>query len=743
MSKPIGTPGGGKNKKPEILDQTFSIDENSFSGFSAFVAADDPDSVDLTYSIVGGDGTFFIDSNTGEITFIGTPLLDHESLAEYQLEVEVSDGTSTSSATITIEINDVNEAPTAIALDSLVVASGTDGAVVGTFTVTDPDDPAEPFGQHSFDVSDDRFVVVAGQLKLKDGVTIGPSELSIPVEVTATDGGGLSTFQSFILTVTDAPQPPAFSGVIDLGDSTAWDGFTVSGENDDGTGSKVSSAGDVNGDGINDVIIEAGRAAFVVYGKNSDPNDPEERPVEIFTDFFRTEIMPEDGFQIIRGNLEFGGTRSISSAGDINNDGFDDMIIGFSTETSYVIYGKETRTTDIDLYSLAPVDGFQILGESGWSVSEAGDVNGDGIGDLIIGAVGGEGSVGSGGNPNLGSAGDAYVIFGKDSDPEFGDPETFTDIDLANLDLADGFRIIGAIKHGGLGSSVSSAGDINNDGIDDLVIGASGVATSGKPGDALNAEGVSYVIYGKDSEAGDTFTDIDIANFAPEDGFRIIGADTGDRLGRSVSDAGDVNGDGIDDLIFGVGLGDGDNNLKETTGESYVIFGKNSNPEFGEVEEFTDIDLANLAPTDGIRIIGVDAGDAFGGWVSSAGDVNGDEIDDLLVSAAGADGAGTPEGEAGEVYLIFGKDGLEDIDLANFTADDGIIFLGAGDGDRTGWTVDGAGDINNDGYDDLIIGTLGPVDKDYVVYGGDFSDTSVVEVASLTAETLPDGDFIL
>jgi hypothetical protein len=77
------------------------------------------------------------------------------------------------------------------------------------------------------------------------------------------------------------------------------------------------------------------------------------------------------------------------------------------------------------------------------------------------------------------------------------------------------------------------------------------------------------------------------------------------------------------------------------------------------------------------------------------------------------------------------------------TADDGIIFLGAGDGDRTGWTVDGAGDINNDGYDDLIIGTLGPVDKAYVVYGGDFSDTSVVEVASLTAETLPDGDFIL
>jgi hypothetical protein len=122
MSKPIGSPGGGKNKKPEILDQTFSIDENSFSGFSAFVAADDPDSVDLTYSIVGGDGTFFIDSNTGEITFIGTPLLDHESLAEYQLEVEVSDGTSTSSATITIEINDVNDSDST-ALMSAMTAS--------------------------------------------------------------------------------------------------------------------------------------------------------------------------------------------------------------------------------------------------------------------------------------------------------------------------------------------------------------------------------------------------------------------------------------------------------------------------------------------------------------------------------------------------------------------------------------------------------------------------------------------
>ena len=125
-------------------------------------------------------------------------------------------------------------------------------------------------------------------------------------------------------------------------------------------------------------------------------------------------------------------------------------------------------------------------------------------------------------------------------------------------------------------------------------------------------------------------------------GFRIFGADADDSSGCSVSSAGDVNGDGFDDLIVGAPFGDAAGNAKRYAGEAIVIFGQASG--------FADIDLATLTAAQGFRIFGADAGDQSGCSVSSAGDVNGDGFDDLIVGARLADAAGNAKSNAGESY---------------------------------------------------------------------------------------------
>ena len=121
---------------------------------------------------------------------------------------------------------------------------------------------------------------------------------------------------------------------------------------------------------------------------------------------------------------------------------------------------------------------------------------------------------------------------------------------------------------------------------------------------------------------------IDLATLSSAQGFRIFGADAADHSGYSVSSAGDVNGDGFDDLIIGARGGRCVRQRQDDAGESYVIFGQASG--------FADIDLATLTAAQGFRIFGADAGDQSGFSVSSAGDVNGDGFDDLIIGALGA-----------------------------------------------------------------------------------------------------------
>ena len=199
---------------------------------------------------------------------------------------------------------------------------------------------------------------------------------------------------------------------------------------------------------------------------------------------------------------------------------------------------------------------------SGNSVSGAGDVNGDGIDDLIIGA-----SFADPNNHN--DAGESYVVFGRTT----GFPAAFELTSLfpqAGGDGSSGFVLKGVDSTDFTGWSVSGAGDVNGDGIDDLIIGA----YSADPNNHSDA-GESYVVFGRTTGFPAAF---ELTSLFPQaggdgsSGFVLKGVDADDVSGISVSGAGDVNGDGIDDLI--IGAYDADPNGKSSAGESYVVFGR-------------------------------------------------------------------------------------------------------------------------------------------------------------------------
>ena len=185
------------------------------------------------------------------------------------------------------------------------------------------------------------------------------------------------------------------------------------------------------------------------------------------------------------------------------------------------------------------------------------------------------------------------------------------------LDGNNGFVINGIDNGDFLGRSVSSAGDVNGDGFDDIIIGAEyAYSTSSRAGS-------SYVIFGSDLGFDSSF---DLFSLDGTNGFAINGIATEDNSGRSVSNAGDVNGDGFDDIIIGAERAAPNNN--SYAGSSYIVFGKNTG--FN-----SNFDLSSLDGTNGFVINGLASNDFLGRSVSSAGDVNGDGFDDVIIGATG------------------------------------------------------------------------------------------------------------
>ena len=230
--------------------------------------------------------------------------------------------------------------------------------------------------------------------------------------------------------------------------------------------------------------------------------------------------------------------------------------------------------------------------------------------------------------PNGVNSGQSFVVFGS-SEGAFGSV-----LELSSLDGNNGFAINGITAGDNSGISVSGAGDVNGDGIADLIVGADGADPNG------SAAGQSFVVFG--SSEGAIGSVLELSSLDGSNGFVINGIAGSDFAGTSVSGAGDVNGDGFDDLIVGA---DGADPNGESSGQSFVVFGS-SEGALGSVLELSSLDGSN-----GFALNGIAPDDSAGIAVSGAGDVNGDGFDDLVVGANGADANGS---DSGQSFVVFG-----------------------------------------------------------------------------------------
>ena len=450
-------------------------------------------------------------------------------------------------------------------------------------------------------------------------------------------------------------------------------GFVINGEfaQDTAFSMSVSSAGDVNGDGLVDLIVGArdndangnlsGRS-YVIFGKTSTAS------------VHLTAIAAGTGGFAI--NSQAAGDNSgisVAGAGDVNGDGLADLVVsspnsdpaaGSNAGRSYVVFGKANNTA-VDLAAVASGSGgFVINGQaaddiSGFTVAGAGDVNGDGLADILVAAPNSDPAAGS-------NAGRSYVVFGQTGTAAVhlsaiaaGTGGGFVINGHSAGDTAF-FDIFGnvATTISETARTVASAGDINGDGLADLIVGASGSDLGPGGTDA----GRSYVVFGKASS-----TEVNLSAVAAGNGgFVINGQGASDNSGLSVSAAGDVNGDGLDDLIIGSRFSDplaGAN-----AGRSYVLFGS----AFGAFSQ-TAVDQLGTSGND--TLVGSSASETL---VAGAGN-------DTLRGNGGAD---VLYGGAGNDTLVLNADNVAK--LAAGVTDGQLARIDGGSGIDT-FQLDGAG----------------------------------------------------
>lgn len=670
------------NTPPVTANQTFQLSEDDEVAQASLSVTAGAGSIIYTITrqpefgavIVNADGTF---------TYIADPIfnvLQEGESAEISFDFQATDsaGAVSNPSTVTLQILGANDAPIATNIDAGIVNEDAGPVAINLLSTTlDPDAGDDVDTQNVSVVSSNaaRSVVFtidneSGLLTLEsaqfDDLGTGESE-TLTINYTIVDSFGASTTNSAVLVVegTDAVTPVIITGTMTgtLVEDAVVD--AVSGD---------LNANDPNGPDDNWTVVGTGTASINGFGT------------------FSIDAAGNWTYELDNTNpvVDALGT------GEMLTDNFIVQTVDGLAQTVTITIDGADETSPVPipiLSSLDGTDGFLISGvnigdQSGFSVSSAGDVNGDGFDDVIIGARNADTDSGP-------DAGKVYVVFGA-ADFSAG----LGTLDLASLDGTDGFLIEGTYGGGELGMSVSGAGDINGDGIDDLVMGAPDNYNSGE----------SFVVFGAAGiGAGDgTF---DLSDLDGTNGFSVYGLSTGDLNGFSVSDAGDVNGDGFDDVF--VAAPDAGAN-----GQGYVIFGGSGLTFGGGL-----FDPSNLDGSNGFQI---NAAYSYGSYaaqvsISGVGDINGDGFDDLI--AGSSTGGNDYQGES---YVVFGGADFSAVggivDLDDLDGTNGFLLNGAEYGSNSGYSVSGAGDVNGDGFKDLIVGapstSIGTPGLSYVVFGG-------------------------
>lgn len=586
---------------------------------------------------------------------------------------------------------------------------------------------------------------------------------------------------------------PSFAVDFNLSSINGSNGFVLNGPSTNAfSGRSVDFIGDINGDGLSDVIVTipyaspSGRVrageAYVIFGSAIWGSGAAGDPLAGGAEFNLNALSNADGFRIAGATAEDYFGFNASGVGDINGDGLADFAVtapyGESTSIRrdqgevYVLFGNDLWSTGapsdptggtgvLEVSALQAGDGFVVRGEAaydvmGQDVSAAQDINGDGIADLIIGTR----LAGTVAKPLCGKA---YVIFGSTHLGRGGslDPLSGGSVwNNAKFNGLQGFMIEGAAAGDRSGFSVAGIGDFNGDGKNDLAIGSPLVDTS------VNNEGQVNILYGTSSFGSGTTLDplagtgkFLLPNLTEKFGFSINSNLDGAQFGTVVAAAGDINADGIKDLIVGVPEGGNTTITGDREGNAYVILGSSAYTKNTAADPVISgiMSLSNRLGFEVFRFMGGAAVDNLGFSVAGVGDVTGDGIADFMMGIPNSDFTAP---DAGRALLIpgsvnFGDNSASDplasastINLAAYPAGLGRFYNGiSGDsffgGDQAGTVVAGGKDFDGDGAPEILISapsanaTFSRSGETYIILGtpsaADVTGPVLTQISTATA----------